>query len=359
MYVTLSHAVPFGAVPAWLCAVFSHGGAAVDVFFALSGFVIARSWEAHRADPRRFFAARVRRIYPAYLCVLLLAIPVQLIPLPLGDLPWAERAAGEIWSGEFPPHGLIVLALHLLMAHGVVPDGLLPHAWIGWLGAAWSLSTEWQFYLLVACVGPHLGRGRRFALRLTLLLLCVAALGFAYDQVTPPGWHFSRAFLPEKAGHFALGVASAGAFAQRPARWWLVLLALAVCIACGIHGGSGKAVPPVLWVACLLVQRWPSAPILRAPTRVLGSACALQLGAISFSLYLVNIPVQKLLGVALAWLAAGNAHIFTLAWLPLAIALPLAAAVLLHTWVEEPWRRPSRPGAGVGLEGPHAGVAQW
>ncbi|HKM63123.1 MAG TPA: acyltransferase [Acidisphaera sp.] len=359
-YVTVSHAVPFAAVPAWLAGPFLHGGAAVDVFFALSGFVIARAWEAHGADPERFLAARARRIYPAYLCVLLFAIPGQLIPLPADALRWASPAGWEIWSGGWPADGWLVLGLHVVMAHGVVPDGLLPDAWVGWLGAAWSLSTEWQFYLLVAWVGPRLGRGHPFILRLTLLLMCMAAAGFAYDRTMPQGWLFSRAFLPEKAAYFALGVAGAGAFGLRSGRWWLLLLALENCLAFSTQAGMGKALPPLVWVACLAVQRWPSAPLLRVPARWLSSAQATGLGAISFSLYLVNEPVQKTLGVVLAWFAGADAGLFTLFWLPLAIGLSLAAASVLHWAVEQPFRRrPSRRRLAVGLHAPHAGVAQW
>ena len=40
IYVMLGHMAPFATMPAWLQRALSHGGAAVDVFFILSGFVI-------------------------------------------------------------------------------------------------------------------------------------------------------------------------------------------------------------------------------------------------------------------------------------------------------------------------------
>ena len=43
VYLMLGHLAPFAVLPAWLQDAVSHGGAAVDVFFILSGLVITRS----------------------------------------------------------------------------------------------------------------------------------------------------------------------------------------------------------------------------------------------------------------------------------------------------------------------------
>ncbi len=51
-YVLLGHALPFAPFPAWVHWLFQHGGAAVDVFFILSGLVIgtvARGFQLSRA----------------------------------------------------------------------------------------------------------------------------------------------------------------------------------------------------------------------------------------------------------------------------------------------------------------------
>jgi peptidoglycan/LPS O-acetylase OafA/YrhL len=75
---------------------------------------------------------------------------------------------------------------------------------------------------------------------------------------------------------------------------------------------------------------------------VLQSKPMLWLGAVSYSIYLANEPVQKLLGVALAVLAQGNATLFIATWIPGSVMLPILAAWSLHEWVELPAQRYGR-----------------
>ena len=44
IYVALGHMAPFAMLPLWLQSGVSHGGAAVDVFFILSGLVMGLGW---------------------------------------------------------------------------------------------------------------------------------------------------------------------------------------------------------------------------------------------------------------------------------------------------------------------------
>jgi peptidoglycan/LPS O-acetylase OafA/YrhL len=73
------------------------------------------------------------------------------------------------------------------------------------------------------------------------------------------------------------------------------------------------------------------------------------LGAVSYCIYLVNEPVQKLLGVALAVTVQGNAALFTALWLPGAVVLPILAAWWLHEWIEAPALRWGRAMARRGV----------
>src|ERR1700709_1502871 len=74
LYVAVGHMASFAQLPGWLVRALSHGEAAVDVFFILSGMVILRSLDGfgYRATP--FLAARVFRIFPVFLAVFALAV---------------------------------------------------------------------------------------------------------------------------------------------------------------------------------------------------------------------------------------------------------------------------------------------
>jgi peptidoglycan/LPS O-acetylase OafA/YrhL len=339
VYVMLGHMAPFAAIPWRLAQSLSHGGAAVDVFFILSGFVIVQSLERCGWRPRPFLAARIVRIFPVFLVVFPAAVLLDLLPASVALLPWVapDRAVFGIWSQGWPASWVQEIVLHLVMAHGLIPDALLPSAWVSFLGAAWSLSTEWQFYVLALAAGHVIRPGRGKVWQLALLFLLIAAAGQLWRAEGPEAWQFSRAFLPNKAHYFALGIASAAILEMKPgsvARFTGVLAAtLALCLAAG---GPGKIAAPLVWVACLSAQQLPRVPALGWLAWMLRTPIALWLGAISYCLYLVNEPVQRLLGSALARMVNGDGALFTALWLPAATLIPLVAAAALHRWIEQP-----------------------
>jgi peptidoglycan/LPS O-acetylase OafA/YrhL len=317
VYVMLSHMAPFAVFPPWLASLLSHGGAAVDVFFILSGLVIVRSLEGFDYRARPFLLARAARIFPVFLAMFAMAVAVQPVPARFERMPWieADSPAFSIWSQGWPRAWAAEIAAHLTMTHGMFPDAVLPDAWVSFLGAAWSLSTEWQFYVCALLLGR----------RAWWALLVMAVAGVVWGMVTPDAWHFSRAFLPNKAEYFVLGMVSA-AGGQR------YVLTLGAVLALGWwQGGLGKLAPPLVWAVCLGAESrsWCLSWVLR-------SRPAQWLGGLSYSLYLANEPVQKLLGVGLSALAGGDGWLFTVFWVPGALGMPILVAMALRRWIEVP-----------------------
>ncbi len=340
VYVMLGHMAPFAAMPHWVAHALSHGGAAVDVFFMLSGLVILRSLESVRFRMKPFLIARVARIYPLYLVLFAAALCVQPLAVHYVQMPWIgpHSAAHDIWSSGWPAAWPAEIAAHLVMLHGLLPDGVLPGAWVGFLGSAWSLSTEWQFYVVAMLLAGRLGPRR-----LVALLFALAVLGLLWRGTVPEAWQFSRAFLPNKAQFFALGIAS-NALLRRDAaglRHYALVLA-ATLLVCAAEGRPDKLLPPLVWTACLVVQACPQQRLLQPAARLLCHPVLLRLGLWSYGIYLANEPIQKALGVGLAWLAGGDARLFTALWVPTALVLPILAAAWLHRVVEAPALRAGR-----------------
>jgi peptidoglycan/LPS O-acetylase OafA/YrhL len=250
-------------------------------------------------------------------------------------MPWLAwtSPARSICVNGWPAAWLPEIAAHLTMTHGLFPWAVLPDVWVSFLGSAWSLSAEWQFYLLAVLVPRR---------RLAWVLLALAVAGASWRLFGPAAWQFSRAFLPNQAHYFALGVVSVGAIRRRPVA--IINYAGVLCVALAVAATTGgtaagaveKMLPPLAWSACLMMQLDPSSWLLRIGRQMLASPVCLWFGALSYCIYLVNEPVHKVIGWALASLAHGNAAVFTLLWVPGAIALPVLVSAMLHHWLEQP-----------------------
>src|SRR5262245_2437977 len=133
----------------------SNAGLPVDVFIILSGFVITLLLLPQSLSFPHFIARRFFRLYPVYMISLALAAALRVL-FGTGEqvrrmLPWArpeelERAADALNSATeyFWQH----VAAHATMLHGAMPHSLLPWGPSTFNNPAWSISLEWQFYLV-------------------------------------------------------------------------------------------------------------------------------------------------------------------------------------------------------------------
>jgi peptidoglycan/LPS O-acetylase OafA/YrhL len=113
------------------------GHCGVDVFFALSGFIIYGLLLKKRIPYWKFVRRRVTRLYPAFIAVFLLYLILS--------LSFPDRS--KIPHSFFP--AAIYLALNLLMLPGIFP--ITPM-----ITVAWSLSYELGFYLTMPLVFRYL-----------------------------------------------------------------------------------------------------------------------------------------------------------------------------------------------------------
>lgn len=335
LYIMVCHAFPYAIVPIWLAGIFNHGEAIVDLFFALSGMVIINSLQRFNYRFWPFLKGRARRLLPVYFSVLALAVLLVCLGSPLTSMPWLSpnSIAGSFWMQRVPGIYVWRVVEHIFLIQGLIPQGASPWAWVDVLGPAWSLSTEWQFYVVMALVMAR--KGPRGLLVFTYLMLGLGICYRAAAPFLPEYWQFSRAFLPDAAPYFALGLASAVWLRSgNPMPYFLCMIA---AFALGLLSGvPGKAYVCFGWTLVLLAQRHPGMPIL---PQLLDSRIAQYLGAISYPLYLVNEPVQRACAMLIAPFAHGSAAIFSSLWLLPALVLPIPAAMALHHWVEAPAMR--------------------
>jgi peptidoglycan/LPS O-acetylase OafA/YrhL len=361
VYAHLTHYLFRGArqVSAeWLNA----GTAGVMLFFLVSGYIIPASLERH-GSLRRFWVSRLARLYPLYLVVGVLVVLV----LPLDPYLAAHPATAAVAHATMLPH--------LLGVPLVTP-------------VVWTLTFEMAFYLIVAAL---------FALRLhrasaaAAVLFALAAVATA--PLTPR--LLAGPLLPAVvavglvAGLLAItgrrrAAVLAGAVAllglaltllvadQDPAHVWDGLLIPAVMftgttVYRAEHGQIPRwhaaATAATVGVACV-ANWWAELASLdalnpRYMTRsvitlaFIGGAFAIGMagrhrrvprslawvGLVSYSVYLVHVPMIELLGPTLTWLGV---HLHGVAEVPAMaafLALLLGVAGLSHRFVERPGQR--------------------
>ncbi len=271
------------------------GWLGVTVFFVLSGYCVQRATERERT-PRDFFLRRFARIYPGYLFSLVAVVAFCLT---------RKLTAG---TNDFIAVPTTLAAWAATLTLTTAPVTSVPT--INWVN--WSLSFEIFFYavLVVGLVWP---RAR--------LAWLIALCGAAWFPLLEDHVFFLRSWGP-----FALGVALALGRRELP---WLATAALAATI----HNQTTVEVIVAASTAAIIVS---SGWIERTGGLVL--TLLARLGAVSYSLYLIHVPV----GV---WLVSRyvDAH----GWRTLGLAAHLAcdaaslaasilAAAVISRWIEQP-----------------------
>ena len=119
------------------------GPLGVYIFFAISGYLVAQSWQRDPSVPR-FLAKRILRISPGLLVCTLLSV------LVLG--PWLTTSdMSTYWCNEHTRGYFTNMALYMTYhLPGVFAQNKLPNAVNGSL---WSLPVEFFMYLLLALLG--------------------------------------------------------------------------------------------------------------------------------------------------------------------------------------------------------------
>jgi peptidoglycan/LPS O-acetylase OafA/YrhL len=260
--------------------------------------------------------------------------------------------AAMLRDAEQPVRDLAAqIAVHVPMLHGAIPETWLPNAAGAFLMPAWSISLEWQFYLIAPLAFALWRRGP-----LGIAAWCaLAAVAFATRGLWPP-FGFD-AFLPLRLHLFTIGMASWWLFARvagrgDAARWAAHAPAAAIaatgafvaiqCARLGIARGTTPAAwfPLAIWAfafgVVLAGATGATGPLARGARRLLAARPLERLGVVSYSTYLAHWPV--LVACQAAFRALGASEPWTLFGLHLALSLPLVAAAsfALHRLVELP-----------------------
>ena len=326
----------------------------VDFFFVLSGFVIAlvyRDRLSDRAELVAFVIRRFGRLWPLHVSVLLLFVGLE-------AFKWLIRSAGlpthaAPFIGSYEP---AALGPNLLLVQAL---GFFPYH--GWNTPSWSISVEFYTYLVFAALCLA---GRRLIVpaALTMSSLGLIALLLWSPQYLGVSYDFG---LFRCLYGFFLGVATCAAYRAWArggatlggAGFWetgCLLLCIGFVLVCRIDERLTYFAPP-LFAATVFIFAFQGGPwsrlLLRRPFVWLGER--------SYTIYMVHALVVLLLNRALLVLGEVTplqllprmmlngqvtetiflgSRFATDLFVPVYLALVLAAAQLLYKIVEQPGR---------------------
>ena len=151
----------------------------VIIFFIISGFLVARSWE-NKKDVLDFLLARVLRIFPAAIVVVLLSVFV--LGIAMTYLPVSEYLASGQTHRYLQNITLYRMYYYLPGVFESNPSGPSVN------GSLWTLPYEFTCYLLLICAGVFSLLKNKWAALSIFLILCFSYLFFSepLDKVVIP-----------------------------------------------------------------------------------------------------------------------------------------------------------------------------
>ncbi len=316
--------------PAWrhLHFLTAKGHLGVDIFFVLSGFVLAHVYHPFTAPLamagwRRFILYRLARIYPAHLTTTLVLIAMV----------FTARKIGVHMEGNYQSSWLL-------------PNLILVHAWppwdwsstgAGWNYPSWSVSAEWFAYLFVFPLLYFLRRATRPVPSWVGGYLAIGILWLAWRWISWPtawlmvslefiaGTYFYQTFLE-------LPSCAAG-WLRRFLPIFLAVLLLAVFLADDHTGRTLIYFSIPLIIIGLACEKNHAAGFL-------STALLHWLGTISYSIYLTHAVVQKLFVYLERYWLIGQQDLAIRTLFALGMASTLiAASAALYYGVESPARK--------------------
>jgi peptidoglycan/LPS O-acetylase OafA/YrhL len=145
----------------------------VDGFFAISGFLIARSW-MRNPNVRSFLQARALRILPAFWVCL---IVTGLLFSPLSNLLSGAREPWAVLATAGPYIYMVGNAALWVFQRGI--EGTLTHVPYqeSWNGSLWTLAWEVMCYVAVMTLGLLHLIGRKAVLWILFVVILSASVG--------------------------------------------------------------------------------------------------------------------------------------------------------------------------------------
>lgn len=325
-----------------------NGYIAVDLFFVLSGFVIASNY-LHRIenlrDVVRFLGLRFFRLYPLHIAVLGAFVVLELAKLII------QHALGVAPGGQTPFTN--TSSAPALVANIFLVQGLHLIDYPTWNGPSWSISCEFFAYVVfaIAVVTRMVGGRRFFALGSMMAAGGYAALALTQGTLDlTANWAFVRCLAGFFLGMMIFRITSQRRIQSKSGIRQAGELVVTAAVILTMSLGAGFAVALVipLFVAVITLLQSDEGPV----ARVLNAKPAQWLGRVSYSIYMVHDFLVVCLLIVLKRVFGLPSSMYSIRSIPIVAVDPwigdllvvgivmavLATAALTYTYIEEPGR---------------------
>jgi peptidoglycan/LPS O-acetylase OafA/YrhL len=292
---------------------FFTGSVGVDIFFVLSGFILTLVyWNLSPAGLKKFALRRIFRIYPLHLTVLATLALLCLFP--------RIRA---LWGADWQDLPAVAL---------LVQPFFLDHA--AWNGPTWSAGIEMSCYLAFPIL---LFAARRLPAAALICLLPLTAYAEYRVQVLYQGTWFGLPSFLRGLGAFGFGM-NLGLIPQRfnpPPKLHVPAELLAAAILMGSCILRDTEIIPLAAGVMIWILASGDGPVAKA----LSIKPLVFIGAISFSIYLIHLPIADLFNLVWPIVPHPPLDANFLLRESLYFAVVLAVSSMTYRVIEEPGRR--------------------
>jgi peptidoglycan/LPS O-acetylase OafA/YrhL len=293
------------------------GGAGVDIFFVISGFVMtmsSRTLLRSMHPMRTFLWKRIRRVVPMYW----LATTVK-----LGLLMAVPAAGGLLAQGAWH-----VAASYLFIPSIGAKGEVLPILIVGW-----TLNYEMLFYLIVATA---LGMRLRMVPFVSAVILLLSLIGFVFADRLPVALSLVSPILMEFLYGVLIAQLTARLHARRSSQKIFCYAAIVLAFAVIELSPDENVLRTRILVWGLAALAMVTAAIaLEADLGRWIPRWMLELGDSSYSLYLTHTMTLAGIGSLLSHFRGLDRSGYAVEWV-FAAALCLLVGELVYRWVELP-----------------------
>lgn len=321
------------------------GWYAVDLFIIISGFVVFYLLDNKQEKYKQFITRRFFRIWPLFICLFFISIPLSKL------YAWNTNEFNLLFQNSIIGDGLVIqkintwwdniwmhIIIHIPMLHGLFPNDILFDSPGAFLGPAWSISLEWQFYLIAPLFYIIIKKYKLVGF-LSVFLICVFLFLWG---INIKNIQFG-AFLPMHIEFFFIGIVSYYLykyliFSKKKVEYSFVFSLPITLSLFYFLNFEIKYLPYFIWINffCLLIA---FANNDNVAIKILGSTFnnnfSRFIGKISYSIYLshflILIVIQYIIIISLPSLSQKN-HFLLLVLLTLFAAIVLSS--VLYKYIE-------------------------